>query len=55
MKKSKKYNDLMTYVIMNRAARREADIEFKIPKVLHRVTKDKRKEESKRACREFKY
>lgn len=53
-KKDKKFEDLMRYVKMNRAASREAAIEFKIPRVKHTVTEDKKKKQSKDFCKNFK-
>ncbi len=51
----KKFENTMKWVKMNRAASRDAEIEFKIPKVLHTVTMDKKREQSKTYCKNFKY
>lgn len=55
MKKDKHYETIMRQVKMERAARREAAIEFKIPVVHHTVTKNRKKEQNRNSCRNFKF
>ncbi len=51
MKKLNKKDLILKQVKMNRAARREADIEFQIPHVKHMITIDRKKELNKYSCR----